>query len=184
MKKFSDHFQRREAGMSDSGGGSSSGSGSSSSAQSVQVFDDFRAYKLRAIKSLNGTVFNVETKFLPLLVCKNVDMENGHVHNTTLLLERDFITISNLINSNGGFNFSLLSFDVSAFVLSPGYYVEESLSVSSRRMTSSFDYNNRVYNANVFRFPPDGIGPENEVRTYSVIGKQLDTSPILIYLEV
>lgn len=150
------------------------------------VFDDFRAYKLRVTRSLNNGVFQIEKTFIPLLVIKDFGILpfQSAAHNNKYIYTSDLGIIHRLIESNGGFNFSLLSFDVSDFILAPGLYVRVDLinpSITPAQLLS-FPYNLNVFNplADQANLPP----LDYEQVNLTVQPRFIDYVPLLVYLEV
>lgn len=153
----------------------------------VEVFDDFRPYKLCALKALNNAVFNLEKSFVPLVVCTNIHnlTANMNVHNGQYKIIKDLAFINKLLDSNGGFNFSLLSFDVSQFILPPGYYVKNVTGpFTPPAPIPAFSYTHEVYNP----FAPFGSVPRGQTPpppvSYDVVETTPDCGAILIFLEV
>lgn len=145
----------------------------------IEVFDDFRAYKLAAIKSLNKGVFNLEKPFIPLVVCNNLPQlyPHYHIHNGQYKIIKDLSFINKLIESNGGFNFSLFSFDVSQFILSPGFYVKNQELTIPYNAIEGFSYSHDIYD-------PAGNPPVTPNPIFTIPPYNQDTGSILVYLEV
>ena len=152
----------------------------------IEVFDDFRPYKLRALKALNASVFILEKSFIPLMVCTNLYayMGNMNVHNGKYPIIKDLSLINIIINNNGGFNFSLLSFDIAEFILSPGHYIRNATTSLGSTTIPGFQYSKELYNP----FAPPvyyGRGMEApEPILFNIPETSIDTGAILIYLEV
>ena len=184
MRKFSDHLQRREDLTGTGGGGGSQ-------PNKTQVFDDFRAFKLCAIKALNNATFQLEKSFIPLVVCKNIPslIHFMNVHNGKYPVIKDLSFINKCLETNGGFNFSLLSFDVSQFILAPGFYMQNNLVAPSGPYLSNQYTDQLLYNLDAYNpFAPPVIPPRGQTlpppEYLEITPIKIDCGAILIYLEV
>lgn len=152
----------------------------------IDVFDDFRPYKLSAIIAVNKGVFKLEKPFIPLVVCNNIPQLAPHynIHNGQYKIIKDLPFIHKIVETNGGFNFSLLSFDVSQFILSPGFYVKNIERAVPYADIPEFSYTIDLYDP--LYVPGEPIRGQIPLPPNSITIPQTiqDTSAILVYLEV